>query len=141
MSRICSVLVLLFMALPGFGQSAAVVLSAFKVGDVIDPSAREADTFMIDLVASAPASLSRLEITLEDPNGLITTPVVMIPVLVKDGKPVLEFDRFSTPFDGKHVTFFIKVRNQFTAPYRRIILKGLDSEGKETNQVVFIRTN
>ncbi len=64
------------------------------------------NSFMIELTASAPASLGSLEITMEDPNGMITTPAVTIPVLLKDNKPVLEFDRFAVPFDGQRITFF-----------------------------------
>ncbi len=94
---------------------------------------------MIELTASAPTLLSSLEITMEDPNGLITTPATTIHVLVKDNKPVLEFDRFAIPFDGHHIMFLLKVRNQLSAPYRRILLKGFDAQGKETNQVVFTR--
>lgn len=141
MNRIYSLLLFLFIALPGFSQSSPVVLSYFKGMDVMDPSTNELNNFMIELTVSAPASLNRLEITMEEPDGMITTPVLVLPIIVKENKAAVDFNKFAIAFQGQRVMFALKVRDQLSAPFRRILVKGIDAQGKETNQVVFTRIN
>jgi hypothetical protein len=131
------IFVFLLVASIASGQNSSVVLSSLKVTDIIDPSAREMNNFMIDVSASAPSSLSRLEVVFEENGAMILT--TYIPVVINAGKAELKFDKYTIPFEGQNVRFIMKVRDQFRSPYHKILVKGYDLSNQETNQVTFSR--
>lgn len=120
-------------------QNSIVKLSALKVIDVADPSARELNKFFIEFTVSDPLSLSKLELHMENDFNPINNQVVTIPISVKDNVAQLEFEKFAQPITNNIVRIMQSVKDQYKDPYRKIYLKGYDVNGKETNQLTFDR--
>jgi hypothetical protein len=119
-----------------FCQEQNVVLSSLKVMDVMDPATGEASALFIELTVSTPASLAKLEIIMQDKNGL-TDPPLVIKASVIDNISHLEIQSQPVAFEGNKIRFTVPVRDQVKASYHTIAIKGTGIDGRETNQVIF----
>jgi hypothetical protein len=117
-------------------QTSVVVLSGFKVTDVIDPSMNSIHTLMIEVTVSNPKHIQQFEIMMEDRLDALASAITILPVILNEEQPEVKFEQYSVPFEGNKVTLFVEVRDQFTNPYHIIRCKALDKANRYTEEQV-----
>ena len=118
----------------GFCQS-SITLSGAKATTIIDPTAHAANQMMIEFSATDPLALNRVELVLQDGNVNVST--LYFPVTIQNNVAALALDKYKAKFEGRNVRFVITVRDQFTAPFTAIRIKGYDASNQETNVLTF----
>ena len=130
---------LFFISTAAFAQSSPVVLSKLKATPVIDAAA-EKNSFMIELNVSDPSSLTRLEIAVEDGSAEGSS-VQLYPVVQKQNKVELVFDKYAVPFEGQNINFFLPMADKMKSAYYKLTIKAYDKSNRTTNAVVYDQFN
>jgi hypothetical protein len=136
---IYSVLILVVTTGSAWAQNSTVVLSDLHVRPVMDPSANALNTFMIDLKISDPSLLKSIIFSMEDDLNPTGNSTQSFTIAIEDQKPVLKFEDYSIPIEQQTLQIFLKVRDQLTSPYQRIVVKGRDASGNFTNELLYNR--
>jgi len=127
---------LLFVLCVGTGYcQSSVNLSGVNATVIIDPSVRAANQMMIEFSATDPLALNRIELILQDGNVNVST--LYYPVTIQNNVAQLSLDKYKAKFEGRKVRFVIAVRDQFTAPFTAVRIKGYDASNQETNVLTF----
>ncbi|MBT1699188.1 hypothetical protein KK083_19990 [Fulvivirgaceae bacterium PWU4] len=135
MKKIHLAALLLFISAAALAQNSPVILSDLRATPVIDAAA-EKNSFMIEMTVSDPASLSRLEVAVQDGStgGVV---VNLYPVVQKQNKVELVFDKYAVPFEGQRISFFQPAHDQMKALYYTLTIKAYDKSNKTTNSLVY----
>lgn len=128
-------------AIAGLSQNKPV-LSAFSVVEIMETSSGQMNAFMLELTVSDPTSLDRLEVIFhETVNGFTDSSSKYLPIVMRNGKPELDMRGHTIAFEGNRIRFYLKVRDQYKAPYSAILIKGHTKANVETNELVYKRTH
>jgi hypothetical protein len=139
MKKIYAAAFLCWISTVAFSQNSPVVLSGLKVTSVIDAAA-EKNSLLIELNASDPSALTRLEVSIDDGSaeGEVTN---LYAIVQKKNVVELVFDKYAVPFEGQTILFFQKVKDQMKSPYHKVVIKAYDKSNRATNLLVYDQLN
>jgi hypothetical protein len=120
-------------------QSSSVTLETLNIKAILDPVAGVRNTLIVDLSFENINSLEAVVIEFLNADGVVERQTFKIRTI--NGKPHVHFEKYDMPINGNLISLKIKVGDQSVSSYDRVSVRGIDINGRLTNEMFHTRRN